>query len=189
MNFVSLPFLLSEEYGRTASGLLQNLNEIHSNAIYSISKYDGTWKIVGQNVEVYDANDFQLLPGQGYIFKAKRDVKISLWGHPIQFETTEDSAAITFFKGWNLIGLYGNNIKQYTAKSLIQDINAYQPIDFTANNVTKWDAEVQRYEGLQLDIENGAEMEYGFDYNLNTLQGYFVRISEGTGNWQPSVRK
>jgi len=29
--------------------------------------------------------------------------------------------------------------------------------------------------------------EYGFDYPLNTLESYFVRITEGSGNWQPQL--
>ena len=28
-------------------------------------------EVVGQNVELYSANDFQLIPGQGYVIKAK----------------------------------------------------------------------------------------------------------------------
>jgi hypothetical protein len=39
------------------------------------------------------------------------------------------------------------------------------------------------YEGFQLS--DGEE--YGFDYPLNILESYFVRITEGKGNWQPSL--
>lgn len=188
LNFVSLPFIHSEESLRTAAGLLQYLNETYSDSIYSISKYDGNWKIVGENIEVYDNNDFQLLPGQGYVIKSKQNISISIWGNPVQFETGEDSAAVTIYEGWNLIGLYGSNIKQYTAHSLIKEINSYEPVDFTADNVSKWEADKQKYEGYQLTVENGSEMAYGFDYQLNTLQGYFVRITLGNGNWQPSLK-
>jgi hypothetical protein len=180
-NFVSFPFLISNEEYRTAAGLLQKLNEVYDDSIYSISTFDGgKWKMVGQNVEVYDNNDFQLLPGVGYMIKAKEDINISIVGQPIQYESESDSAPITLFSGWNLIGIYGTNVKSYTAKTLIQNINAD---DFTADNVTKWAKDKQMYEGFQLS--DGEE--YGFDFPINKLESYFVRITQGSGNWQPGL--
>lgn len=187
LNFISLPFLISSEEYRTASALLQKLNEVYGDKIYSISKYDGTWKIVGQNTQVYDNNDFQLLPGQGYIFKAKEDVDIVINGKPVQYESVSDSAPISLYTGWNLVGIYGTKTKSYTAKTLIQGINSYEPIDFTSDNVTRWQSDTQRYDGLQLSEEDGSEKEYGFDYPINQLESYFVRITKGRGNWQPEI--
>ncbi len=187
-NFVSFPFLIDSEESRTAAGLLRELNEVYNNAFYSISKFDGKWSVVGQNVEVYDNNDFQLVPGQGYIIKANTDIIISIVGQPVKFETETDNAPITFYPGWNLIGVYGSNAQPYTAKSLIQSINRYEPVDFTADNVSRWESDMQRYDGLQLTNENGMELEYGFDFPIDTLQSYFVRILQGKGNWQPDVR-
>lgn len=187
-NFVSFPFLVNTtEDSPTAASLLKDLNETYGNQIYSISKYDGVWKMVGQNVEIYDSNDFQLLPGQGYVIKAKGDISITLTGQPVQYETTTDSAPITLFPGWNLIGMYGSNTKQYTAKSLLKDINTFESIDFTADNVSKWDSDVQRYDGLQVINDSGMELEYGFDFPINMLNSYFVRVQTGSGNWQPQL--
>jgi hypothetical protein len=180
LNFISLPFLISYEDYRTAAGLLTKLNEVYDDAFYSISKFDGRWKIVGQNVEIYDNNDFQLLPGEGYMIKARRDIDISIVGQPVQLETEGDKSPIYMTQGWNLIGLYGSGIKSYTAKTLIEDINKE---NFTADNVTKWASDKQMYEGFQLT--DGEE--YGFDYPLNILESYFVRITEGKGNLQPSL--
>jgi hypothetical protein len=180
LNFVSFPFLISGEEYRTAAGLLTKLNEVYNDSIYSISKFDGRWKMVGQNVEVYDNEDFQLLPGEGYMIKAKQDIDISIVGQPVQLESTDDNSPIYLSQGWNLIGLYGTGIKTYTAKTLIQDINTN---NFTSDNVTKWAKDKQMYEGFQMT--DGEE--YGFDYPLNQLESYFVRITEGKGNWQPSL--
>ena len=188
-NFVSFPFLVLYDHSRTASSLLESLNEAYHDSIYSISKYDGTWKVVGQNQEVYDNNDFQLIPGQGYVIKAKRNISIVIPGKPVQYESSSDSAPITFFEGWNLVGLYGTGTKSYTAKSLIKSINGYEPINFTADNVSRWETDTQKYDGFQLTVEGGRDMEYGFDYPLNQLQSYFVRIKEGRGNWQPELAK
>jgi len=181
LNFVSFPFLISSEDYRTAAGLLEKLNEVYGDAIYSISTFDsGRWKIVGENVKVYNNNDFQLLPGVGYMIKAKEDVEISIVGQPIQLETEDDSTPINLDEGWNLIGLYGSNIATYTAKTLLEGINGD---DFTADNVTKWETDTQMYEGFQ--VSDGEE--YGFDFILNILESYFVRITDGSGNWQPEI--
>lgn len=188
-NFVSFPFVVAYDDYRTAASLLKQLNSVYGDSIYSISKYDGSWKIVGQNVELYSNNDFQLIPGQGYVIKAKSDVDIVIPGKPVKYETEEDSAPVTLLPGWNLIGIYGSNVKKYTAKSMLQDINAFETVDFTANNVSTWESDVQRYQGFQLETENGVEMEYGFDYTIELLKSYFVRVENGSGNWQPELAK
>jgi len=186
-NFVSFPFVVAYDEYKTAAALLKQLNDVYGDVIYSISRFDGAWKIVGQNVEIYDNNDFQLLPGQGYVIKAKEDIDIVIPGKPIKYESSEETAPIYLSQGWNLIGIYGTNVKSYTAKSMLQDINNFNNIDFTANNVTKWESDTQRYEGYQLNITDGVEKEYGFDYPIDILKSYFVRVENGTGNWQPEL--
>lgn len=186
-NFVSFPFLVSNQEYRTAASLLKKLNEVYKDTIYSIAKYDGSWKVVGQNVELYSANDFQLIPGQGYVIKAKDDVTIDVWGKPIKYDKDSPNAPVTLFKGWNLVGLYGSGVKQYTAKTLLEDINKYEKVDFSADNVSKWDNELQRYEGFQVADKNGVPTEYGFDYPIYLLNSYFVRVQDGEGNWQPEL--
>jgi len=138
---------------------------------------------------LYDNNDFQLLPGQGYVIKVKEDVEISIPGKPVKYESETDNAPITLFPGWNLIGIYGSNVKTYTAKSMLQDINSFETVDFTANNVSKWESDVQRYEGFQLEVDSGVEMEYGFNYTIDLLKSYFVRVESGEGNWKPELAK
>ena len=128
-----------------------------------------------------------MLPGQGYIIKVKDDVTIDIWGKPIKYDKDSPNAPIAFFKGWNLVGLYGTGIKQYTAKTLLEDINKYEKVDFSADNVSKWDNELQRYEGFQIADKNGVPTEYGFDYLINLLNSYFVRVQDGEGNWQPEL--
>ncbi|HRY22211.1 MAG TPA: fibronectin type III domain-containing protein [Candidatus Dojkabacteria bacterium] len=181
-NFVAFPFLVETDYDvSSGAALLLELNERYGNSIYSISKYDGRWKMVGQNSELYGVNDFQLLPGQGYVIKAKEDVSITLTGQPVKYESAGDSAPVTLFEGWNLIGLYGTGVKTYTAKSMIADINAS---NFTADNVSKWEKEKQSYAGFQFS----EGQEYGFDFPINSLESVFVRVLEGRGNWQPKLR-
>jgi hypothetical protein len=181
-NFVSFPFVFDQDDMLTASGLIKKINEYaEDNIVYSIAKYDGRWKIVGQNTKVYDSNDFRLIPGQGYVIRMREDFDIMFDGEPVRFESSADSAPITFFEGWNLIGLYGTDVKRYTADSLLREMGGQ---GFTANNVSKWESAMQRYEGYQLD---GSDA-YGFDYPLNKGNAYFVRVLEGRGNWQPKLK-
>lgn len=186
-NFISLPFLIKDPEYRTAASLLKKLNEVYGDRLYSIAKYDSSWKVVTQNVEIFDNSNFQLLPGQGYIIKAKEDLTISLMGQPIKYESPSDNAPVTLYPGWNLVAVYGTKVKQYTAKSMLQDINSFKEIDFTSDIVNGWDQDSQAYEGFVLDNESGSEMEYGFDFPINTLNSYFVRVQQGTGNWQPKL--
>jgi hypothetical protein len=188
-NFVTFPFLATDINQRTAYGMLSYLNKSLNNIFYSVGKYDGNWRIVGENGGTFEGNDFQLVPGTGYIVKAKSSGSITLSGYPIVFNTETKNAPITLYTGWNLVGTYGTEVRQYTAKSLIQSINSYEPVDFTADNVSRWESDVQRYDGLQITNQNGLDIEYGFDFPINTLQSYFVRILQGKGNWQPELKQ
>lgn len=188
-NFVSFPFISIDEKARTAAGMLEMLNDLTNGAVYSISKFDNSWKTVGKNQQLYDINNFQLVPGQGYIIKVASNVEVSIPGFSVKFETDSDKAPITLYQGWNLIGTYGTNVKQYTAKTLIEGINNFKAIDFTADNVSRWESDVQRYDGLQITNQNGIDITYGFDFPINSQQAYFVRILQGKGNWQPELEK
>lgn len=181
-NLVTFPFVFTQADDLTASGLLALINErAEENIVYSISKFDGRWKVVGQNGTLYDNNDFRIIPGQGYLIKTSKPISLSFLGKPVKFDDPGDNAPLTFFEGWNLVGLYGTGVKTYTAQSLLTDINAS---NFTADNISRWEKEKQMYDGLQMS----EGQEYGFDFPINPLEGVFVRILEGRGNWQPKLR-
>lgn len=179
LNFVSFPMVLVGE--NTASTLLAGLNERYDNAFYSISKFRSTWNVVGENGGQYNVNDFQIVPGQGYILKSKINLDIELTGKQVIYESEGDSAPIYLTPGWNLVGLYGTGTKAYTAESMIDSVNLYEPIDFNADNVTRWPIEKGRYEGFQ---KTGSET-FGFDFPLDQQTAYFVRVLQGQGNWEP----
>ena len=123
-NFISLPFLIKDPEYRTAASLLKKLNEVYGDRLYSIAKYDSSWKVVTQNVEIFDNSNFQLLPGQGYIIKAKEDLTISLMGQPIKYESPSDNAPVTLYPGWNLVAVYGTKSQAVYSKIYVkQDIN------------------------------------------------------------------
>ena len=174
----------------TASQFLLELNSQSDGNVLSIAKYDSRWQIVGSNGDNYDANDFQIVPGTGYIVKASANTTVEIRGQEIKFDSVGDFAPIYFNSGWNLVGIYGSNAKEYTAESFIDAINSYTEIDLTADNVTRWPTEKARYEGLQKTInDDGTSDVYGFDFPLDNTQktAYFVRVISGQGKWEPGL--
>ncbi|MDD3661452.1 MAG: fibronectin type III domain-containing protein [Candidatus Dojkabacteria bacterium] len=117
---------------------------------------------------------FPVVPGRGYVLRSFVDMELLLAGYSLTAPAPVDFNV----PGWHLMGINGAG-RIYTAESLIDSINAIEGA--TADNVTKWDAPVSRYEGLQ---KTGAQV-YGFDFPLETGRGYFVRISAGGGVWTP----
>jgi len=185
-NFVSFPFVFSEEEINTASELLKYLNNKYNDAFYSLSKYDsGKWVMVGSNGGTYDQNDFQLIPGQGYVLKTKWDLNITLYGNEVTYESDTDSAPIRFMPGWNLVGLYGTGVKSYTAESILTDITNYEDINFTAVNVSRWVESRALYEALQRDTDGTV---YGLDFPIELKKSYFIKVTEGEGNWEPGIK-
>ena len=167
----------------TALDLVNKINEANEDSVFSIAHYDSGWKIVGVNGGEFDTNNFNIVPGKGYLIKMKRDTTVTFSGKEIIYESDSDSAPINFNPGWNLVGLYGTNTKSYTAESLIDGINGYSEAEITADNVTRWPVELGRYQGLQK--EEGEV--YGFDFPLVFSEAYFVRVVDGGGIWQPEI--
>ncbi|MCB9790825.1 fibronectin type III domain-containing protein [Candidatus Nomurabacteria bacterium] len=187
-NFIAVPLVMPKF--NTASQFLLELNSQSDGNVLSIAKYDSRWQIVGSNGDNYDANDFQIVPGTGYIVKASANTTVEIRGQEIKFDSVGDFAPIYFNSGWNLVGIYGSNAKEYTAESFIDAINSYTEIDLTADNVTRWPTEKARYEGLQKTInDDGTSDVYGFDFPLDNTQktAYFVRVISGQGKWEPGL--
>lgn len=186
-NFIHLPFI-PEDYPM-ASDLLAFINTEYEGAAYSIAKFDDTWKVVGANGGEHNVNDFQLVPGAGYLLKLASNQDITITGREVLYETEGDSAPIFFSPGWNLVGIYGSEAQDYTAESWIDGLNEYEATDFNAVNVTRWPIDKGRYEGLQKEMgEDGEYDVYGFDFPVDQYSSYFVRIIEGQGNWQPEMK-
>ncbi|MBD3329183.1 hypothetical protein GF357_01685 [Candidatus Dojkabacteria bacterium] len=190
-NFVAFPFLIADEELRVASNLLDYINKkALSNSpqskIYSISTYDAKWEIVASNSGNYDSNDFQIIPGRGYVIKSNTGGNFTIFGSEIIYETKLDSAPVNFNQGWNLIGVYGSKSKDYTAETLVDGINSFDENDFVADNVSYWASDKQRFSGLVKETNlNGPPEVYGTDFRIDSDKGYFVRIISGAGLWEP----
>jgi hypothetical protein len=119
---------------------------------------------------------FPVVPGRGYVVRSYVDKEVALSGFPL----SEPAQVGLDSPGWHLIGVNGAS-DSYTALSLIDSMNDVDSV--TVDNVTQWDHDSSRYEGLQKENEE----VYGFDFPIEDKIGYFVRVSEGSGVWTPDV--
>lgn len=188
INIISFNFLpaLDVDEPMTMGDLLRLVNKT-SPIISRISSFSsGAW----DGGAVYDnetgtakglANQV-LTFGKGYILVASRTGTLKIPGKSI-----ESAVPLALSSGWNLIGVHGYSTA-YTAKTFIESINTIEGLK--ANNVTWWPTSRGMYQGYQL--QNGQE--YGQDFPISPINGYFVRIAEFTPKedtcksliWNPS---
>lgn len=179
MNLISFE-IVSDDMGYMASDVLEYLNGEYSDSFYSIATFDaGKWNVLGSRSGAdFASNDFQIIPGKGYLLKSKRDLIIQLRGNRVI-----DPVPVQMNIGWNLVATHGSDT-QYSAESWIDSIGSVG--DLTAINVTRWESDKARYDGLQKEAdESGVFQVYGFDFPIYTNKGYFVRIDQGSGIWSP----
>ena len=176
-NLVAFPFV-SDAYGQSAASMLDYLNAQYSDAFYSISEYDNDgWHVVGnRNGATYASNDFQVIPGKGYLLKTKRNVQVRLSGKSVQ-----TPVPVYVHPGWNLLAIAGTRTP-YTAQRVLNEMNE---AEYEADNMSRWDVLLGRYNGLQRGEDTGQPVFYGFDYPLVDLESYFVRVQSGSGDWTP----
>jgi hypothetical protein len=172
--------IVNSEHGMTAKQVLTYLNNTYQDAFYSISTHtSGRWVVVEmRDGQLYGDTDFAIIPGRGYFFKSSRNLLLTWSGNAV-----EDPVPVSMQEGWNLIAVHGTD-SSYTASSLIDSIDSVRGLD--ADNVTRWDASRSQYTGLQKEKDTAGNMEvYGFDFPIDPLAGYFVRIAGGSGTWTP----
>ncbi|MDD3661451.1 MAG: fibronectin type III domain-containing protein [Candidatus Dojkabacteria bacterium] len=178
-NFVSFPFL-NEDIGTTAVEVLVNLNEVYGGSFYSIASYEsGQWQVIEQRGEtIYGSNDFQILPGKGYVIRSSADILVRLEGKGVA-----EPVPIGLIEGWNLVSVHGVG-ESYTAASVIDGVNLTGVVQ--ADNLSEWEAVRSRYSGLQVETGDGGTQEvYGFDFPISGTEAYFVRVINGSGVWTP----
>ncbi len=115
-------------------------------------------------------SDFAIAPGKGYLIKLSKGGEISIPAY-----TITSTIPVILSSGWNLVGIHGYP-QTYTAKSLIDSVNTLDGL--TADNVSWYPTSKGRYEGLQVS----SGIEYGFDFPISPLSGYFIRITNFNPN-------
>ena len=59
-----------------------------------------------------------------------------------------------------------------------------------ANTVSRWEESKSLYEGIQGEMNDQNMMEfYGLDFPISKQRAYFVKITEGSGNWEPELKE
>ncbi|HOR06213.1 MAG TPA: hypothetical protein PLR67_02480, partial [Candidatus Dojkabacteria bacterium] len=176
INLVSFNFIpVSTDLGPlTAKGVIEEAAKKDVTIQY-ISSFDGGRWAKGYTCKdnKCSGNDFNIIPGKGYLVYVTEGGDISIGGY-----TLKSSVPVNLSGGWNLVGIHGYT-NAYTARTLIDSMNKIDGI--TANNVTWWPTSKGMYEGLQVT----EEQQYGFDFPISPTNGYFVRIS----SFQPEDSK
>lgn len=170
--------LTSSDFLLLANAVDRNISRI---SYFAAGQWNGGTSYDFENNETKGV-PFDLVFGKGYVVVAEQDCTISIPGYNI-----ESPVPIAFSSGWNLVGVHGQK-EAYTAKTFIESINTIEGLK--ANNVTWWPTSRGMYQGYQL--QNGQE--YGQDFPISPINGYFVRIAEFTPKedtcksliWNPS---
>lgn len=171
VNIVSFDFIPVGISGASyrASDLIANAQR-NGTRIEYVSYFDGGRWIEGYKCtnDTCVGSNFTLLPGKGYLLKTANKGFVSVSAYNLK-----SAIPLNLSAGWNLIGIHGYK-QVYTAKSFIQSVNKVEGLN--ADNVSWYPTSKGRYEGFQLT--DGAE--YGFDFPINPMNGYFIRINEFT---------
>ncbi len=191
INIISFNYVptLGEEGGKlTSDSFLKIANKDGENVSRISFFMAGQWN--GGTVFDFERKEtkgvpFELVVGRGYVVVANQDCNIQVPSYELK-----SSVPLALSSGWNLVGVNGYSTA-YTAKTFIESINTIEGLK--ANNVSWWPTSRGMYQGYQL--QNGQE--YGQDFPISPLNGYFVRIGEFTPKestcksliWNPSGEK
>ncbi|MHC1716508.1 MAG: fibronectin type III domain-containing protein [Candidatus Dojkabacteria bacterium] len=170
VNILSFDFIPAFSYGEvfTAEDLVKAAKDSNAEIEYVTYFEGGRWSegVSCPNGENCFGNGFAITPGRGYLVKVSNDMTVTVPG----FNVTS-AVPINLSSGWNLVGVHGYS-KAFTARSFVDSINETKGL--TADNVSWWPTSKAKYEGLQVS-EN---TEYGLDFPISPLNGYFVRINK-----------
>lgn len=186
-NAINFPFYKSQSELFKASEIraiaaTQGIN------ISSIKKWEGKWveyTVSNSNGAIY-GQDFTIKPNEGYFIRATSRGTLSLYG-----VTPTKSVPMQLLNGWSLVGVapgYAENMeKSYSQSDFKDGIQAFEFLkvlnntdsEIKADNVTKYDSGV--YRGVTIsDGTDGKKIQFGIDYSINELEGYFVRSNKKT---------
>jgi hypothetical protein len=135
------------------------------------SYYSGYW-ISYSDVNGYGyGENFDLLPGRGYIIKVETPTTLTFDGNKFS-----DPVPFDLMEGWNLIAVHGTD-EVFSSRDLLSHI--YDSTDIKSDNITSWLTEGQTYKGFHYDPD--AKKYYGDDFELKDDKAYFVRVRDGEG--------
>lgn len=177
-NLVSFPYALkATTTSYTASNLIDAIN-ISGGKVTTISTYREN-QFVSYTVR-YNSNgerttfgdDFTLTPGEGYFIRSYTKHSVRLDG-----KSVSGSLPLNLSTGWNLVGIYKEAKKSFGAYEVLSQMQA-QSVE--ADTISKWE------NGRYINVVKNSEGEYGFDYQIFPLKGYFVRVQkDGEGEYKP----
>jgi hypothetical protein len=168
-NLVSFPYI-NEEI-KTVKDLMVYINDKKDGYATQIATYiGGNWRVYSQREDYQFANDFPIMPTAAYFIKSYRNTSLRIRGY-----RSQSKLEIRLNNGWNLIGL-GNFEKDYTAKILLDEFELQQ---VRADTLSKWDR------GLYANYVRQQGIDYGNDFRIFPVSGYFVKVGDRTNVFYP----
>jgi hypothetical protein len=167
-NLVSFPIISGDI--KTAKVLLDEIGKAGGYATHVSTFQNGQWKIYSERQDVAFADDFNIIPGEGYFVRVHVPTTLEVKGNKFA-----ESLELDLDVGWNLVGIISKDT-DYTADSLIEAIIGKE---VGADTVTKWDS------GSYVNYIKTDGVAYGNDYKIFEKGGYFIRVKESGGKFKP----
>ncbi len=160
-NSIAFPMYLIDSVGNEITTAQQFLEYAQSKGlnISQMAKFqDGIWQIAIRRGKDQIANDFNLIPGEGYFIRSFESYEFKLKGY-----FYNEPVSIDLMNGWNLISINNPSKNNYSSEELIKSLNNS---DAKVDIVTKW--ENGKYYNY---IEKDSEV-YGTPFTIYPTKGY-----------------
>lgn len=169
-NLISLPSIMEDEdtsQVRKASELIKNFNDQGAKVTHVTTFRSGAFVIysVRENNAgslIQFGEDFNIIPGEGYFIKNYDPANITLKG-----KTIKGGLELLLHPGWNLVGVYNEDIKSYKSFDILEQMNAS---NIPATVLSKWG------NGQHENVILKDDIGYGFEFELFRREGYWVRV-------------
>jgi hypothetical protein len=179
-NSLSFPISMTDSstaFIRTAADLITYLEVVGLTATHVAVYRDQQFVFYSQRIDENNqiqsyGDNFGILPGEAYFVKLYDSGQFSVAGYGVT-----SSIPVNLGAGWNFVGLFDGQSEYVQALDLLDTM---QSDNIPADMLIRW--ENSRYEGVVLQNDK----EYGYDFNVYPIGGYWVRVGT-TGGFTESI--
>lgn len=172
-NFVSFPMLM-EGSGtsdvKKASDLMEEFSLQGVTVSHVVALRNGVfWVYTTRHMDNSDSivlgEDFNILPGEGYIIHSLDSSKVRLAGRKV-----DGSLDILLNSGWNLVGIYHSDVEYFMSNDVI---SMFSEQNSSIDTVTQFTS--GRYQSYI--VKEGRV--FGFDFEVYPYKAYWIYMGEG----------
>ncbi|HOU75679.1 MAG TPA: fibronectin type III domain-containing protein [Candidatus Dojkabacteria bacterium] len=172
-NFVSFPMLMEGDGTsniKTASDLIEEFSLQGVVVSHVVALRDGVfWVYTTRHMDnsegIVLGEDFNILPGEGYIVYSLDNKKVSLAGRKVN-----GSLDLILNSGWNLVGIYHSDVDYFMSSEVI---SMFSEQNSSIDTMTQFKS--GRFESYI--VKNGRV--FGFDFEVYPNKSYWVYMGKG----------